>query len=82
MTPRDRYTCECVAGVVGGRLVVAGGFYYGSLTSVEAYTGTGWTPLPPMPHGALDSACVLNGRLYVIGGAGNKLQVLQCRKRK
>ena len=45
----------CVAGVVGGRVVVAGrrggrasGFV--DLTSVEAYTPTGWTPLPPLPH--------------------------------
>ena len=70
-----------VAGVVGGRLVVAGGSAIGAdaLTSVEAYTPTGWTPLPPLPHAA-DSAtaCVLNGRLYVMGGHGcNKLQVLE-----
>ena len=58
-----------VAGVVGGRLVVAGGFFGGSLTSVEAYTPTGWTPLPPMPHHAYAAtACVLNGRLFVAGG--------------
>ena len=64
---------SAVAGVVGGRLVVAGGFCHGVvLTSVEAYTGTGWTLLPPMPH-AVDvaTACVLNGRLYVMGGMGS-----------
>ena len=58
-----------VAGVVGGRLVVAGGYADGGvLTSVEAYTPTGWTPLPPLPHAADATACVLNGRLYVMGG--------------
>ena len=71
-----------VAGVVGGRLIVAGGhggLGVGPLTSVEAYTPTGWTPLPPLPHAAWNAtACVLNGRLYVMGGFGsNKLQVLE-----
>ena len=73
---------ECaVAGVVGGRLVVAGGSDGNGrfLTSVEAYTPTGWTPLPPLPHAASNAtACVLNGRLYVMGGVHcNKLQVLE-----
>ena len=72
---------NAVAGVVGGRLVVAGGFAdgVGHLTSVEAYTPTGWTPLPPLPHAAsMATACVLNGRLYVMGGFDcNKLQVLE-----
>ena len=77
--PMSQRRWDAVAGVVGGRLVVAGGICGGSLTSVEAYTGTGWTPLPPMPHGARKAtACVLNGRLYVMGGVGsNKLQVLE-----
>ena len=69
-----------VAGVVSGCLVVAGGYCDGHrLSSAEAYTGTGWTPLPPMPHAASSAtACVLNGRLYVIGGRhNNKLQVLE-----
>ena len=71
-----------VAGVVGGRLVVAGGFGgpdVGNLTSVEAYTPTGWIRLPPLPHIATAAtACVLNGRLYVMsGGACDKLQVLE-----
>ena len=72
-----------VAGVVGGRLVVAGGYDNGGggrLTSVEAYSPSGWTPLPPMPHAVyLATACVMNGRLHVMGGltAGNKLQVLE-----
>ena len=70
-----------VAGVVGGRLVVAGGFSdaVGRLTSVEAYTPTGWTPLPPLPHAThAATACVLNGRLYGMGGIScNKLQVLE-----
>ena len=67
--------------VVGGHLVVAGGYAegLGHLTSVEAYTPTGWTPLPPLPHYACDAtACVLDGRLYVLGGVDcNKLQVLE-----
>ena len=79
-TPMSQRREDAVAGVVGGRLVVAGGYCDGrDLTSVEAYTGTGWTPLPPMPHVASRAtACVLNGRLYVIGGMdSNKLQVLE-----
>ena len=68
-----------VAGIVSGRLVVAGGIGDAPLTSVEAYSPTGWTPLPPMPHEAYSAtACVLNGRLYVMGGWGsNRLQVLE-----
>ena len=70
-----------VAGVVGGRLIVAGGGApgVGHLISVEAYSPTGWTPLPRLPHAAeAATACVLNGRLYVMGGRGcNKLQVLE-----
>ena len=70
-----------VAGVVGGRLVVAGGYCRddgGLLTSAEAHTGTAWTR-PPTPHIAYyATACVLNGRLYVIGGwNSNELQVLE-----
>ena len=71
---------NAVAGVVGGRLVVAGGrASVGRLTSVEAYTPTGWIPLPHLPHAAnAATACVLNGRLYVMGGLDcNKLQVLE-----
>ena len=70
----------CRRRIVGGRLVVAGGYGgRGFLTSVEAYTPTGWTPLPPLPHAASEAtACVLNGRLYVMGGVEcNKLQVLE-----
>ena len=80
-TPMSQRRTGAVAGVVGGRLVVAGGFGDGGglLSSVEAYTGTGWTPLPPMPHEAyMATACVLNGRLHVMGGIlSNKLQVLE-----
>ena len=50
-TPRSRAVC----GVVGGSLIVAGGYNRedGELTSAEAFTpATGWTPLPPMPHAA------------------------------
>ena len=50
-TPMSQIRSDAAAGVVGGRLVVAGGCR-GRLTSAEAYTGTGWTPLPPMPHDA------------------------------
>ena len=79
--PLSQRRRDAVAGVVGGRLVVAGGYADGfdDLTSVEAYTPTGWTPLPPLPHAASGAtACVLNGRLYVMGGFGsNKLQVLE-----
>ena len=72
-----------VAGVVGGHLVVAGGFDRGALTlrltSVEAFTPTGWISLPPLPHAAdRATACELNGQLYVMGGVlCNKLQVLE-----
>ena len=78
-TPMSQRRYGAVAGVVGGRVVVAGGYCRGPLSSVEAYTGTGWTPLPPMPHAAwMATACVLNGRLYVIGGWNcNRLQVLE-----
>ena len=79
-TPMSQRRTGAVAGVVNGRLVVAGGYCgHHDLTSAEAYTGIGWTPLPPMPHAALfATACVLNGRLYVIGGVGsNRLQVLE-----
>ena len=79
-TPMSQRRQGAVAGVVGGRLVVAGGFCDGeNLTSAEAYTGTGWTPLPPMPHDAEGAtACVLNRRLHMMGGwNSNRLQVLE-----
>ena len=52
---------------------------WSALTSVEAYTPTGWITLPPLPHAASEAtACVLNGRLYVMGGTNcDKLQVLE-----
>ena len=71
---------DAVAGVVGGLLVVAGGYCgHTELTAVEAYTGTGWISLPPLPHAVwAATGCVLNGRLHVIGGRdSNKLQVLE-----
>ena len=78
---------DAVAGVVGGRLVVAGGCAICAdgvrrLTSVEAYSPSGWAPLPPLPHAANNAtACVLEGRLYVMGGNEcNKLQVLEMSK--
>ena len=80
-----RYRRMCaVAGVVGGRLVVAGGRKPGAdgLTSVEAYNGKKWILLPGMPHAADEATgCVLNGRLYVIGGRGSrKLRVLELKR--
>ena len=79
-TPMREPRCGAVAGVIGGRLVVANGQGFGRKpSSAEAYTGTRWTSLPPMPHRADQAtACVLNGRLYVIGGCpSNMLQVLE-----
>ena len=79
--PLSQRRAGAVAGVVGGRLVVAGGWAGGGdrLTSVEAYTPTGWTPLPPLPYATTNAtACVLNGRLYVMGGCDcDRLQVLE-----
>ena len=71
-TPRTGAVC----GVVGGSLIVAGGFNDddGWLASAEAFTpATGWTPLPPMPHATCAAtACVLNGRLFVVGGVDSR----------
>ena len=69
-----------VGGVVGGSLVIAGGFgdAYVPLTSAEAFSpATGWTSLPPMPRAANSAtAVVLGGRLYVAGGRHcDKLQM-------
>ena len=78
--PLSQRRCCAVTGVVGGRLVVAGGYVgSGFLTSAEAYNPTGWTTLPPLPHATYGAtACVLNGRLYVMGGfLCDKLQVLE-----
>ena len=62
-----------VCGVVGGRLIVAGGASIGGLQSVEEYTPTGWSPVPPLPYEAqMAAACVLNGKLYVAGGANSR----------
>ena len=49
-TPMSQRRYGAVAGVVGGAPGRGGRFLWWSLTSAEAYTGTGWTPLPPMPH--------------------------------
>ena len=78
--PMKQRRRDAVAGVVGGLLVVAGGYCgHTELTAVEAYTGTGWISLPPLPHAVwAATGCVLNGRLHVIGGRdSNKLQVLE-----
>ena len=73
-TPMNKRRYGAVAGVVGGLLVVAGGFDgNGPLASVEAYTGTGWITLPEMPDQiVLAMACVLNERLFVMGGYRKK----------
>ena len=84
--PLSRPREGAVAGVISGHLVVAGGCGAGcngeelrGLTSVEAYSSSGWTPLPALPHAAYGGIeCVLEGRLYVMGGwECNKLQVLE-----
>ena len=67
LAPLRQRRCGAVAGVVGGRVVVAGGAARrGRLTSAEACAeGGGWAPLPPLPHAAVHAtACALNGRLY------------------
>ena len=84
--PMSQRRMDAVAGVVGGRLVVAGGLaehpnphnnLMVHLSSVEAYTPTGWIALPPLPYARNGfAASVLNGRLYVMGGESKKLQVL------
>ena len=77
---------NAVCGVVGGRLVVAGGQNHDdpagerpALASVAAYCpGDGcWTALPPLPRAVEQAtACVVDGRLYVAGGAdSDALQV-------
>ena len=69
--PRSHFA----AGVVGDRVVVAGGQgpvdHFEDFNSAEAYeprTET-WTPLPPLPHATSQAAvCVLDGCLFVAGG--------------
>merc|ERR1719379_1845308 len=64
------------AGVVNGKLLVAGGSDQRSgnaLRSVEEYDPMtrAWRSLPPMKHKhACCTAAVLNGRLIVVGGSG------------
>ena len=58
--------CGAVAGVVGGRVVVAGGAAAARPPHVRrGLRGGGrWAPLPPLPHAAVHAtACALNGRL-------------------
>merc|ERR1712046_528421 len=70
--PRSHFA----AGVVGDRVVVAGGWgpvdHFADFDSAEAYeprTET-WTPLPPLPHATSQAAvCVLDGCLFVAGGS-------------
>ena len=83
-TPMSQSHIHAVAGVVGGRLVVATGLFGGVNSArltpfAEAYTGTAWTPIPHVPHAVnMATACVLNGRLHVIGGVDrNTHQVLE-----
>lgn len=61
-----------IAGAIGGKLVVAGGFRGGSaVTEVSIYDPVldQWTDGPPLPA-ARDHACggVIGGKLYVAGG--------------
>ena len=64
-------------GIVGGRIVVAGGQggaddHYRDLDSAEAYDPTTetWTSLPPLPHATCRAAsCELGGCLYLAGGS-------------
>jgi hypothetical protein len=80
--PLNEPRAGAFAGVVGGCLVVAGGFYYRSRTgggtcrpliTAEVYNkeDARWDYIPSMPHMPNDSAlsCVLDGKLYVLGGA-------------
>ena len=76
--PMRRARTGFVAGVVGGRLVVAGHGGDADAASAEALGPGGWAPIPPMPHEAhWATACAWGGKLYVCGGIGcDKLQVL------
>ena len=80
-SPMSQGRSGAVAGAVGGSLVVCGGLGGAdnpALQSAEAYTSeTGWTPLPPPPHKVYRAAaCVLDGKLYVVGSFdSNILQV-------
>jgi N-acetylneuraminic acid mutarotase len=60
-----------VAGAVGDKLVVAGGFRNGAVTDVGIYdpVGDAWTAGPPLPA-PRDHACggVIGDKLYVAGG--------------
>ena len=88
-TPMRQPRCGAVAGVVGGRLVVAGGynFYEKGLSSAEAWSPgrNRWIRLPRMPYDTTweATACVLNGRLHVFSGtidsSSSKHQVLERR---
>ena len=67
------------AGVVGGRLVVAGGLEndLGLLSSAEL-PGTGWTPAPAYSHSLLcHGVRAEQAAIYVSGMGSNKLQVLE-----
>lgn len=71
-----RATEHVVAGVIGGKIYLAGG----RANSITGHTGrldiydpaTGWTegPAMPTPRGG-SAAAVLGDRLYVFGGEGN-----------
>ena len=72
-----------VCGVVGGSLVVAGG-YGRTSASAEAYCPAAgrWNPIAPLLHEAWRAtACVLNGRLFVAGGfQSDRLQMWDTKK--
>ncbi len=78
--PMSEPRSQFVVGVVGDRVVVAGGLGEDrqELFSAEAYelrTET-WTPLPPLPQTTSQAAaCVLDGCLYVAGGSTGEFDV-------
>ena len=79
-TPMSQRREGAVAGVVGGRLVVAGGVCDGDSHISRGLHRDRVDPAPAYAARSLvrATACVLNGRLYVMGGMGsNKLQVLE-----
>lgn len=71
--PLSRTCSSASAGVVGGCLVVAGGYADGRcMRLAEACVPIGSGPVPPLPYATSSAAsCVLHGRLYVIGGWEN-----------